>query len=287
MNKDSFLYFLKSAPWKHFFFEATLFLGALALGVLNGCRLRFIFSQSQFAAAPVSVWQLFLTFIIGTAVLIFFAYYFRLKKWRGRFFKILFYFTLFFGNFFFFALWLPGISPLIIASLLLFIFFKKPFVFLHNLVVILAISSVGAGFGLQLEPLFVVLMLLVFALYDFLAVYLTKHMVKLAGVMVESYAVMGLIIPKTIQDFESPLKNITQKGRFMILGAGDVVFPLVLAAAMLKQGIFASLLICLFALLGLLSVFLIFVFQQGKHPLPALPPIALFCSLGYFLSLLW
>jgi Flp pilus assembly protein protease CpaA len=69
----------------------------------------------------------------------------------------------------------------------------------------------------------------------------------------------------------------------MILGAGDAALPLVLAAALAKASVLSAFLIAFFALLGLLFVFLLFLSQKERQALPALPPIALFCALGYFL----
>lgn len=270
-------------PWHFFLFEAAMFALTLVLGIASSWRARKIAGPQDFIAPPLSLWQLFAVFLLATAALLFIIYYFRFRRWKGRFLRIIFSLTVIFGNFFFFSIWLPGIFALLLPTFFLFLFFKSRSVLLHNLAIILAAAAVGSGFGMSLEPSLALLMLLVFALYDFAAVYFTKHMVKLAGAMIESEAVVGLIIPKKTEDFQSSVSAIKEKGRFMILGAGDVVLPLVLAVSLLTKAVWAAVLIAVFALLGLFAVFLLFLFQKEKQPLPALPPIVLSCSFAYFI----
>jgi presenilin-like A22 family membrane protease len=79
-------------------------------------------------------------------------------------------------------------------------------------------------------------------------------------------------------------------GKFLILGAGDIVFPLILTVSLIPQGISDSLIVASFSLLGLLVGFLIFISQPptgpggGRQPMPALPPIALFSIIGYLIT---
>jgi presenilin-like A22 family membrane protease len=71
----------------------------------------------------------------------------------------------------------------------------------------------------------------------------------------------------------------------MILGGGDLVLPLLLIASVAGQNILRSIIILVFALLGLLVMHLIFI-KLKSRPMPALPPIAAFSILGYLISLL-
>lgn len=104
--------------------------------------------------------------------------------------------------------------------------------------------------------------------------------------MAESQAVLGIIIPKKISDFNKKLKDVNigdEKRDFLVLGSGDIIFPLILTASFLPQGIAKSGTILIFSLSGLLFGFWLF-FKLGQKPMPALPPLAIFCIIGYFIA---
>ncbi len=176
---------------------------------------------------------------------------------------------------------LSGFWIMIVLSLL---WFKIPKVFTHNLIIILGIAGAGSILGKMLFPETVIILLIVFSLYDVIAVYKTKHMVKMAEGMIEAKAVLGLIIPIKIKDLLANFKKINLGEDFYVLGAGDVAFPLVLAVSILPQGILNSLIISFFSLIGLFFTFWIFITQKVRSPIPALPPIALFSIIGYLIT---
>lgn len=276
-------------PWRFFLWEAALFALTLLLGILAGVRFKQLLNIRGLALTSISIWQFFLSFAAGTLVLLAFVYFFRFKRAKKAFFKIILWGTLVLGNLFFWSLWIPNDwLILLLIAILIFLLVKKPIVAVHNAALILAMAGVGAGLGVQLDPLLVCFMMLIFALYDFVAVYITKHMIRLAQEMVNQQAIVGLVIPRTTQEFKKPISAIKEEGRFMILGGGDVMFPLLLCVACLRIGWPSTVLVSFFSLLGLLVVFLIFIAQKTRRPLPALPPIALLAVSGYFLSqLLW
>lgn len=97
---------------------------------------------------------------------------------------------------------------------------------------------------------------------------------------------MGLIIPQKISDFLENPKEVKLKEKFVILGGGDVIFPLIFSVSMLSQGIISVLIVAFFSLLGLVASFAIFILQKKRQPIPALPPIALLSIIGYIITLL-
>jgi presenilin-like A22 family membrane protease len=275
-------------PWRVFVFEALMFSFTLALGILAGWRLKQLVQFHAMSLTPVSIWQLFFSFIVATLALLLVVYFLKFQKPKRIFFKIILWGTVILGNLFFWSLWLPDGFILLLTAILIWALIKKPFIWVYNLAIIFAMAGVASGLGIQLAPILVCLMMLVFSIYDFVAVHLTGHMVKMAKEMVNQQAVIGFVIPKTAQEFKSPIKEIQQEGRFMILGGGDVVFPLLLAISCLSINIWSSVLVAVFSLVGLLAVFLIFINQKGRRPLPALPPIALISIVGYFITtFLW
>ena len=163
---------------------------------------------------------------------------------------------------------------------------KQPSVLIHNICIILGIAGLGASLGLRLEPVMTAILLIAFSVYDFIAVYKTKHMVKMAKEMIEHQAVLALVIPRGLSGFKGELKGIKTKGKYLILGGGDIAFPLLLSVSLLRQGILPSLVVAVFSLIGLLLSFLIFTSQKIKRPIPALPPITLFSVLGLLITFL-
>jgi presenilin-like A22 family membrane protease len=130
--------------------------------------------------------------------------------------------------------------------------------------------------------------LIIFSLYDYIAVYKTKHMIHMAREMIKEGAVLGLVLPQKTSDFKSPLQKVVPgAGRFFVLGGGDVVFPLLLCSSVLPRGLTHSLVVAGFSLFGLFLSIFVFSRQKKRQPIPALPPIALFAIIGYAATLLF
>ncbi len=258
--------FLKST-----YLEGILFLLCLFLGIFISHRMK-AFQQNHFAGLFISF--LFLVLIIS----------FLFSK-KNFFYKTLFVSAVLAGGSYTLDILIP-LYGFWIMIVLVILWFKIPRVFIHNLVMILGIAGAGSILGKSFTPEIVIILLIIFSLYDVIAVYKTKHMVKMAEGMIESKAVLGLIIPIKIKDLFSSLKKVKPGEHFYILGGGDIAFPLILAVSVLPQGLLNSLIISFFALGGLLFSFWIFVTQKIKSPIPALPPIALFSIIGYLITLL-
>jgi len=268
------------------FWEAFLFVLTLGLGISAVFKLRSFFTLGAVSLPPLNIWQFMGQFLSAT-LFIFIISILGAKAGRVKdiIFKIIFILAVFSGGFILLNLWMPSIFALILIVILISIWLIKPTVLIHDLSVILAISSIGAVIGLELKPLEVVLLLLIFSVYDFIAVYKTKHMIKMAKEMIKSHAILGFIIPSNFRDFKENLKKVQPGGDFLILGGGDIIFPLLLCASLAGKGIIDVLIVAIFALIGLLASFWIFIRQSNRQPIPALPPIALFSIIGYLLGL--
>jgi presenilin-like A22 family membrane protease len=167
---------------------------------------------------------------------------------------------------------------------LLFWWWKWPSVFIQDVCVVLSIAGAGSILGLTISPETAVFFLIIFSAYDIVAVYKTKHMVKMAKEMIESRAILGLVIPSSIIDFKSSLSEIKPGGKFLILGGGDVVLPLFLCSSIISSGQPQPLIVAVFSLIGVFFSFLFFIFQKDRRPIPALPPIAFFSIIGFLLT---
>jgi len=166
--------------------------------------------------------------------------------------------------------------------------FLIPLVWLHNLVLILAVSSLGAVFGRFITPWTAMAIILALAVYDFLAVRF-KFMLWMADRLSDVNALPALIIPKNYSEWNLNLKRHGEKmielnpaeREYSILGGGDIAFPCLLTASVyFAQGFKPAAIMALLGLVGLVAVYAIqAVFLKGR-PMPALPPIAAFALVG-------
>jgi len=163
-----------------------------------------------------------------------------------------------------------------------------PRVWLHNLALILAVSSVGAVFGRFITPWTAMAIILALAVYDLLAVRF-RFMIWMADKLSQINALPALIIPRRRSDW-----NVNLKGRegsmvaanpadreYSILGGGDVAFPCLLTSSVyFAQGLTPGVTIAALGALGLVAVYIIQArFLKGR-PMAALPPIAAFTLIG-------
>jgi presenilin-like A22 family membrane protease len=184
--------------------------------------------------------------------------------------------------------YVPLPAALAIAVAFGVFWFLIPLVWLHNLVLILAVSSLGAVFGRFITPWTAMGIILALAVYDFLAVRF-KFMLWMADKLSEVNALPALIIPKRHSEWNLNLKKHGEKmievnpaeREYSILGGGDIAFPCLLTASVyFAQGPKPAAIMAVLGLVGLISVYAIqAIFLKGK-PMPALPPIAAFTLVG-------
>ncbi len=282
---------MKQINWKTFVIELIFFMVTLILGVMIS---PYVFemmqseaiyaaegNQSQEAVSPL----IFVAYFIFATLLVYLVSKSeKLKKQRLVFFKFAFFLSVAVGGFITLSVFLPELISFSVMVILLFIWEKKPIVFIHNLLIVFAIAGIGALVGTIFDPPTVVVFLILFSVYDVIAVYKTKHMVKMATEMIKTKAVMGLIAPL---DFKSLFDDLSKKKKkeFMVLGGGDLAFPLFLATSVSHNyGFVEAMVVVSFACLGLFGSFFFFIIQKIKKPIPALPPIALLSIIGYLLA---
>lgn len=178
-------------------------------------------------------------------------------------------------------------------SVLSFLFLITVFVvrrvFTHNLAIILGIVGVSTLIGIGLKPFSAVVLLVIFSLYDIVAVYLTRHMVTMARGMIESGVVFGFIVPNHVRGFWEKPKQANQNigENFMILGSGDSGLPLILVASASVNSLTQGLIVGVFACAGLLLTHVLFINQRKKRAMAALPPIATMAIIGYLVATLF
>ena len=147
---------------------------------------------------------------------------------------------------------------------------------------VLALASLGAVFGRFITPWTVMALILLLAIYDFLAVRF-RFMLWMVDRLSKVNALPALIVPKNYSEWSLNLKKYEGKvveanpadRKYSILGGGDIAFPCLLTASVyFAQGLAPGVIIAVFGLLGLVGVYAIqVIFLKGK-PIPALPPVA-------------
>ena len=201
--------------------------------------------------------------------------------------RLLFAFLFSWGAFIATVFYLPLLLAVAIAVVFGTFWFLKPLVWLHDMVLILAVSSMGAVFGRFITPWTAMAIILALAVYDLLAVRF-GFMLWMADRLSQINALPALIVPKNYSEWNLNLKkrekiievNPADRG-YSILGGGDIAFPCLLTASVyFAQGLAPGAIIAVLGSLGLVSVYAIqAIFLKGK-PIAALPPIAAFTLVG-------
>jgi presenilin-like A22 family membrane protease len=171
----------------------------------------------------------------------------------------------------------------------------KPNAIVHNISEIFVYGGLAA-FMVNIFNLFAAFMLLILvSIYDYIAVYRTRHMVKLAEFQSKSRVFAGLFIPYQREKLaiKASLRHASAKqkpkGSVAVLGGGDIGFTLIFAGVVMKGlmlhesvlfGFLKTLIIPVFSTLALL--FLLVKGQQDKF-YPAMPVLSLGCFIGYLI----
>lgn len=150
---------------------------------------------------------------------------------------------------------------------------------LKNPAAILSTAGVGVIFGVSLGFVPAVLFLVMLAIYDFLAVFISKHMVELATFVMEKNMAFTITVENEAIEKEEAQKSadkvkakkISDMDRRIDLGTGDLIAPLMLSVSVLQISPIASVLVSSGAIITF-GAFLMFL-RKEKVILPALPPI--------------
>ncbi len=175
---------------------------------------------------------------------------------------------------------IPDDFIVLIITLLIIIYRQKnkKNILLRNVVSIIAIAGAGSLIGISIGIVPVLLFISLLAIYDFIAVFKTKHMVEIGKSVVKENLAFTVAMPTKEHNFE--------------LGNGDLVIPLVVASSILANGFFINnLLVAFLCLIGSYAglVLNIYIVSKKKIPLPALPPqttiMLIIIGIAFFIGL--
>jgi presenilin-like A22 family membrane protease len=183
-------------------------------------------------------------------------------------------------------------SPLIVTSSLALaaslIWFFKSKIWLHNLLLMVTLSSVGVVFGVLLTPWIAIFLMLALSIYDVVAVRL-GYMMWMVKRLSASEVLPAFIFPKTTAGWGLNIRGINLEGEkadrdFSLLGGGDIGLPLILLVSVFfAHGFTGYLVVAGFSMLGLAGAYGVQKWWLKGRPTPALPPIFVFSTIGFLI----
>ncbi len=269
-------------------------------------------SNTQVVSGAAST-LLYIAYIVGFSILIVIV----MRFYKGQMlFRLLEALVIFISTFFVFLIIagtlnssayvsLAG-SPLTIdfiaavAAALLLVLFKNKWPRLRNTTAIIASVGVGVVLGISFPFYFAYLFMVVLAVYDFIAVFVTKHMITMAKAM-SSMNLSFLIgvneveaVPekalskKEVRGYRKELAEASRKNptireivnsklvpfsAHIELGTGDLGVPLMLAVA--AYGVNLNFTLSLFVTVGAIGglITTMYILRKYKRALPAIPPL--------------
>lgn len=215
-----------------------------------------------------------------------------LNTWVFRFFASFGSSTLLFG------------VTIFIASIFAYYKVFRQNILIHNISEVFIYGGLAALFVPIMNMTSIIIVLVLVALYDMYAVWKSKHMIAMAQFQTEQKVFAGLFIPYKIdtskedkQSIDVPKKSVKGSASkkiavpvpsqvsTAILGGGDVAFPLLFSAVLMKTvgNYFAPALTTVTTTIALALLF--YYGEKGKF-YPAIPFVAAGCFVGYGLYLL-
>ena len=187
----------------------------------------------------------------------------------------------------------------VIGVLTVILLYKYPEWWVIDATGVVMAAGTAAIFGISLDISVVLVVLVIFALYDYISVHKTKHMVTLADNVMDLRLPVLLVIPKHLpysflkqERLKKQLEEKTER-EAMFMGLGDIVFPgmLVISALvflpqpMTAVGLYGNILVALCTLVGCLGGFLVLMhFVLKGDPQPGLPLLNGGAIIAYLVS---
>jgi len=130
---------------------------------------------------------------------------------------------------------ISSIAIIVLAILATLILYKYPEWYVIDLLGILIGAGVASIFGVSLDILPVLLLLLLLAVYDAISVYKTKHMITLAEGVIDLKTPILFVVPKR-RDYSFIKEGIGKLGdggerAAFIIGMGDMLMPSMLVVS--------------------------------------------------------
>jgi len=270
-------------------------------------QVSFYAASSLSKLPPGSELQLLITFVIAIFLGFIIIKYGR-KLFRGLFIRVLYCLSIWtlvfmffislgyvlYGSTIFEYSWLSIIF--ILSSILMILWLLHPEWWIVDILAIIIAITSAAFLGSSIIPIFVVIGLIAFSIYDYIAVIKTNFMLKFAEGVMSVQLPAALIIPynnkvSLIKDGINfnPVEEKFERG-FMVLGTGDLLFPTILAVSINTfESSIDAYIIGIFIIISYLvmSWFMSYSkYAKNIHALPGLPFLCTGAIIGYIITLI-
>lgn len=270
----------KIFSWQ-FLWEILLFSGCLFLAIDITIRLSQAVNEPELVESnQISILYFLIMFIIATVVLLLIIKFVK-NPW---FLRVIYFIAIAEGLLIFSQAYIISPYYILLALVLFILWIVINNILIHDIVLVIALSAIAVIFGTSIDPVTAIFILLFLAVYDFWAVFKSKHMVKMFSSLVKNKIHFAIIIPEKVNDLFNKVKDAKSGKGIMFLGTGDLAIPAIFVVSTLQQGIAVSILTALGSIFGLIFLFIIFISQVKKQPMPGLPPIVMGAMIGYFIS---
>jgi presenilin-like A22 family membrane protease len=178
---------------------------------------------------------------------------------------------------------------IILSSILTAWKMLRPSVLNQNLALIFSISGAGAIIGASLGVFPVLIFIAIISIYDFISVFLTKHMVYIAKEITKTPTAFTLAFP---YKFKKPKKvvlegkKVTKKFHVFQLGGGDIAIPLIFSVSAFRSYGLTQALFSIFGAIVSLSLLIYYVTKRPGTALPAIPWISCGMLIGFIISMI-
>jgi len=198
------------------------------------------------------------------------------------------------------------VIALVTAAVLAFIKIYRQNIIIHNITEIFMYTGIAVLFVSFFNILWATILLIAISIYDIIAVWHSRHMVKMAKFTMESKLFAGIYFPYKSKKARrvalqikktKKIKNLKRakigQPKNAILGGGDIAFPLLFSAVVMESLIlknispniaFLQTLIISFTTTS--AILLLFIFGKRDRYYPAMPFVTTGCLFGYLMIIL-
>ena len=217
-----------------FFFISQIIGLTFFVSSINIVGNEVVYSGADFFERPnITSWQssilIIIGIILGTLLLLYIAKKNKIWLWKTWFFIAS---TL--GIYLALSVFVNSTVAILVSIILVYLKLNLNNEFIYNSTEILFYAGLTVFFAPLLDVFFMLILLILISIYDYIAVYKSKHMVKMANFTSKTSIFPGLKYStrqKTSASSNSKTSAKTLKPiKTSILGGGDIIFPLLYTA---------------------------------------------------------
>jgi presenilin-like A22 family membrane protease len=169
-----------------------------------------------------------------------------------------------------FSAFIVQVWALVLALIFGLLKFYRPSAITHNFTELFVYSGIAAIFAPIMSIFAVSMLLILISIYDMIAVWKTKHMIKMAKFQAKAKMFAGFVIP-----YDKGKKNA-------VLGGGDIGFTLLFSGVVLvSMGFYKALIV---SFVTTIALFLLLFLSKKNKFYPAMPYLSAGCFLGLLIS---